>query len=204
MIDCNVPSATDMASWVRGVLESEGKRPAGNVPSAVVARAGTDFASVETAVEQLLLFLGKKETVSLKDVAAAVPRGCREVVWDMTTSLTRGELGKAVGVLEELLDAGEHPQMLMGALAWLLKRLLHAVYLLDEGVSPRDVCRKLRMRQEELSRLRRLGPTVLKEWMSILLDADRDMKTGVYAGGERVIMERMLVEMGAAVRRRKS
>jgi len=71
---------------------------------------------------KLSLFVGQGGKVSDEDIRSIVGGWRAQSIWDAAAAATKGETGKALEHLANLLQSGEHPLALYGQLSWSLRR----------------------------------------------------------------------------------
>lgn len=101
----------------------------------LVQRCGTDIAALLSELEKCALRAGIGEPVTAAVIDEMTRRTLHETVFDLTDSIGARQGAKALGSLQELLGAGEPPELIMSLIVRHVRQLMQARALLDEGLS---------------------------------------------------------------------
>lgn len=182
LVNCQKLYPDKVVGWVHDRFRDRDRSCAAGVAETLVEEIGQDLFALEAEVEKLCAYATGRRKIELKDVRALVGHDRRLEVFALTDAVGRRDPGRALGILADLTDAGEAPERLIAQLAWQFRRLWTAKRLMDNGLTPADVGRELRIysrflgglieqvrcfSQQELSRLYRL-----------LAQTDLALKTG--------------------------
>jgi len=147
-------------------------------------------------VAKLAAHAGESRRVSAADVALLVPAAKRYTVWQLAEILASGERGRALVFLDGLLREGEEPVALVGAMAWMYRKLIEAQEL-PPGLNPYAAAGKLRMRPDTVAlaqrQARALPRSMLLRGLSALAEADSRLKSGNRA--PRAVLEFLIAEL---------
>ena len=164
----------------------------------MVALAGTSLGLLDQELGKLESYVGERRRIEPDDVSKLVGGWSTETTWAMIDALQEGQLGTALAGLDKLLSAGEAPQMILGGLAFVYRKLAAATELSrhsgnlpaalrQAGVFPNKV--------EPAARyLRRIGRPQAERFYERLIGADAAMK-GSSRVPERITLESLLVEL---------
>lgn len=155
-----------------------------------------NLARIRTEVEKLACFVGGRKTITVADVDALVVGAKTYAVWTLADLLAQGRRPEALALVDRLLEQGESGPGLIGALAWMYRKLIEAQQL-PAGLNRWQLAAKLRMSAEvaELARqsARRIPRRQLLEGLRALYEADNRLKSGVR--DTRAVLEFLLVEL---------
>lgn len=200
LIECSLPERDAGLRWVRNWLprragEVHGKKLGKEAADLLVELKGTDLGVLDQELAKLATFVGSEAEITRQVVDRLVGHSREEDVWQMFDAIASGQKARALTMLHHLIDQGQEPIGLLGALGWQLRRLAQAYRLRQAGVPlPSAVQRVGLFRVEQANRLlTHLGPRAarLYDW---LLDADLRMKSS----GDlppRTILERLVVRL---------
>ncbi len=153
----NITGTVHNIYTLRGALVRDALKWSKNINDAL-------YHFVDQALEQLISYTGpRKDQITTSDVDEALPAATFEDVWKLTDGLAARDAGRCLEVIEGLMAHGEPIYTILGAVAWHIRRLLNAKYLLERGIRQTDVFRKLGVfpsRFEQFSR--QLGDFTLK------------------------------------------
>jgi len=184
--------AEDMAKE-QGVEFEEGA--AGDLAECVAA----DLMRLKTEIEKLATYAGKRKVIRRVDISALVVSEKTTTVWELAELLASRQQRKALEFLERLLRDGEEPLQMLGALAWMYRKLIEASEL--KGVTNDwQAARALSMRPEQaelaLRSARKISKPRLLGGLGALRRADDRLKGGREEA--RTILEFLIAELTQA------
>lgn len=164
----------------------------------LVFALGTDQGRLRVELEKLKAYAGPKGQVTSGDVADLVIPARLFNVFDLADLLAERRRANALARLRRLLEAGENPIGIVGALSWLYRQLLIAQSL-PRNIPPWKAGQALRAPRSKIPDLlrqaRRFSARELREGFTALLDADVALKSG--AANPVAILEAMVVRLTA-------
>jgi len=155
-----------------------------------------DLMRLKTEVEKLATYAAERKRVRREDVAALVISEKTTTVWELADLLATRQPKKALEFLERLLREGEEPPMMVGAMAWMYRKLMEASEL--RGVTNGfQAARALSMRPEQaqiaLDSAKKISRERLIAGLKALREADDRLKGG--AGEKSFVMEMLVWEL---------
>jgi DNA polymerase-3 subunit delta len=155
-----------------------------------------NLAAVRTEIAKLATYVGDRKVIRRDDVDAVAVSAQRYDVWQLSEMLATGDRARAMLFLESLLREGEQPVALVGAIAWMFKKLIEAGEL-PRNTPDYEVSRKLGMRAKTaemaMREARRIPRKQLEAGLLELAEADSRLKSG--NAGHRAIMEFLLARL---------
>jgi DNA polymerase III subunit delta len=189
-------SAVTLANAVAGDLGVEFEKGAAEDLAEFVA---ADLMRLKTEMQKLATYAGERKLIRREDVAVMVISEKTTTVWELANLLATSQSAKALEFLGRLLRDGEEPLQMLGAMAWMYRKLIEASEL--KGVSNGwQAARALQMRPEQaelaLQSARKISKPRLLSGLRALRQADDRLKRG----GEdaRTIMEFLVAELAGA------
>jgi DNA polymerase-3 subunit delta len=187
------PKGRRLVGWLRGRAKDAGLKMDDRGAWALIDSVGGELRDLDAAVGQLATGLGQGATVGAAQVAKAFPRKADERIYAFTDAVGMRRLAEAMTALRRLLEQGDEPLMIFGALSNHMKRLLMVRRLADRG--PEAVSEALGMpawRAERITRqARSYREDELVALLGVLAQTDLDLK------GEQpmpeVVLERAVV-----------
>jgi DNA polymerase-3 subunit delta len=140
-----------LVPWVRDRFRERGKPCLSAVAEALVDELGDDLFALTAEIEKLCTYVADRPCVELDDIRALVGHDHHCDVFALTDAVGRRDSARALGILADLVGAGEAPEMLVGQLGWQLRRLWAAKRLVGAGASQETVGRDLRVGPHFLS-----------------------------------------------------
>src|SRR6266436_10333691 len=85
-----------------------------------------DLMRLKTEVDKLATFAAERKSVRRQDVAALVISEKSATIWEVADFLAARQPRKALEFFERLLREGEEPVAMLGAMAWMYRKLIEA------------------------------------------------------------------------------
>jgi DNA polymerase III subunit delta len=155
-----------------------------------------DLLRLKTEIDKLSTFAGERKLIRRADVSAMVVSEKTATVWELAEILASRQSKKALEFLDRLLREGEEPLPILGAMAWMYRKLIEAGEV--KGVTNGwQAARALGMRPEQaelaLQNARKIPRARLLDGLRALQKADDRLKRG----GEdaRAVMEFLVTEL---------
>ena len=101
----------------------------------LVQRCGTDIAALLSELEKCALRAGIGQPITAAVIDEMTKPMLQDTVFDLTDSIGARQGAKALSSLQDLLSAGEPPELVMALIVRHLRQLLQARSLLDAGLS---------------------------------------------------------------------
>ncbi len=197
-----IKDSSRLAQWCGGwASKRHGKSLPGPAAQLLVELIGPEMGVLDQEIAKLATYVGDRPQIDAKDVDTLVGHSRFNTAWEMLDALAKGERQAAFNTLHRLLDQGEEPLAILGAMSWQLRLVARVARLVKQGeslqgsMSACNVPYPAKPRTE--GQLRHLGPRALKlfDW---LLEADLALKS---TGGlsPRGVMERFVARLAGPV-----
>jgi DNA polymerase-3 subunit delta len=158
-----------------------------------------DLMRLKTEIDKLATYAAKKRIIARADVSALVISEKTTTVWELADLLASRQSKKALEFLDRLLRDGEEPIQMLGAMAWMYRKLIEASEV--KGVTNGwQAARALGMRAEQaelaLQNARKISKPRLLAGLHALRNADDQLKG---SGAEpRTVMEFLVAQLTTA------
>lgn len=133
MVGLEAPKGRRLVAWLRERARAKKIKIDDRAAWTLIDAAGTELRDLDGALEQLATGLGEGATVTQAAVRSAFPRQADERVFAFTDAVGERKLPGAMTALRRLLDQGDEPLMIFGALTAHVRRLLRARRYADGG-----------------------------------------------------------------------
>ncbi len=162
--------------------------------------SGGELARANLEIEKLALYVGELKRITAVDVRNLVFSAQVNSVWELTEVLAVGPRKRALEMLDRLLTSGESAPKLVGAFAWMYRKLLEAQELSGQ-VRHGQAARQLEMRPETaelvLRQAQKITREQLRKGLVVLAEADNQLKSG--GVDQRTVLEFLIVQLTAGV-----
>lgn len=193
------PRGRALIAWLRRRAGDRSLRIDDRAAWALVDGVGADLRELDSALEQLATRHEAGSVVSLEEINESFGRHSEEQVWALTDAVSQRKPLEAVTALRRLLEQGNDPVFVLGALAAQVRRLLIAKRHADGG--PRAVGSALGLHGYPAQKLHRQAGIYREEELTsalqILAQTDLELKTGELPGpeGAEMAVERAVVRL---------
>jgi DNA polymerase-3 subunit delta len=165
---------------------------------ALVEILNGELARIRTELQKLAAYVGEGRRITVDDVDALVVSSQRYTVWQLSDMLATRRRDLALEFLDGLLREGEQPAQIVGALAWMLRKLLEAQEA-SPHMSKWQAAGYFKMRPDTaelaLRQARRIPRGQLLRGLAALYEADSRLKSG--PPDDRAVMEFLVSELTA-------
>jgi len=156
-------------------------------------------ARMRIELEKLAAYVLGRGRISAEDVEAVVVAARKNTVWQLADMLATRKRDAALAFLDNLLREGEQPAGLVGALAWMYRKLIEARDL-PAGTNGYQAARQLGMRPDAaeaaIRNARRLPKGELIAGLVALAETDSQLKSA--NPDPRALMEFLIARLTSA------
>ena len=188
------PKDNEVKGWIRAYFSKEKIEISQEAVDLIVELKGHDTGGVRAEIEKLAVYSGGK-TIEAADVEQLVGRSITETVFGLVDAIESKDAEKVFRILSDLSDQKKHPVETIGYLGWHLRNIQKVCLLSSRGKSQEEIARDLgiaRWRGRKfIEQAGRYNGAKIEKWLSMLLEADRDIKTGLKS--EDLAMEMLVV-----------
>lgn len=169
-----------------------------NAAEELVEILNAELASIRTELEKLAAYVGDRRRITRADIELLVVSARKYSVWELAEMLASRRATAALEFLDSLLREGEQPAQLLGALAWMYRKLLEAQELpatatgwqLASRLGMRPPMAELAVRQS-----RKFARAQLTRGLGALYEADSRLKSG--GTSQRAVMEFLVAQLAS-------
>ena len=157
-----------------------------------------ELAGIRTELEKLACYVGDRRVITRADVELLVVSERKYSVWELADMLAAREPARALEFLDRLLRDGEAPPALLGALAWMYRKLLEAQEV-PVGAPGWQAANRLKMRPEAaqlaVRQSRKFPKEQLTQGIAALYEADSRLKSG--GTSQHAVMEFLVTQLAS-------
>lgn len=133
--DVSRPDARQVPGWIEARVRSGKGKIEAEAASLLAELRGNDTMRLGAEIEKLLLYAGGARAITADDVLSLVAAGEAPTAWALVDAVADGDARRSLFALGRLLEEGESPPAIVGALA---SRLRQMIVLCDEKGSRRE------------------------------------------------------------------
>jgi DNA polymerase III subunit delta len=154
-----------------------------------------DLQRLKTEIDKLATYAGDRKTILRHDVALMVISEKAATVWEFADLLATRRSKTALEFLERLLRDGEEPLSMVGALAWMYRKLIEASELSNTWQAARSLQMPPDKADAAVRNARQITRPRLLAGLCALQRADDRLKSG--EKDARAVMEFLVTELSA-------
>lgn len=180
VIGLEAPKGRRLASWIKERAREHGVKVDDRGAWTLIDAIGNELRDLDGALSQLATGFGKGASVGTNEVRQMFSRLADERVYAFTDAVGDRRGAAAMGALRRLLEQGEPPLLVFGALSSQVRRMLRARRHAENG--PKAVGDALGLPGWRAERLQKQALSYREEElvsaMSVLSETDTEMKGG--------------------------
>jgi DNA polymerase-3 subunit delta len=181
--------------WLVKKAVSAGKKILPQAVSAIKENLSNDLRAFSFAMDNLIMYIGRRETITKEDVEKVIGISASHTVFDLMDTIKKRNAKKALEVFSSLKKDRKKETELLGLLAWNTRMILRIRELLK--IKKRtEICRDLSLNPRSFERISNSASAFKKAQILTLLDeilkADLDIKTGM---SSTLVIEKLIVKM---------
>ena len=155
-----------------------------------------DLQRLKTEIEKLATYLGERKTIRREDVARMIISEKAATVWELADFLAARRTKPALEFLQRLLRDGDEPLSILGALAWMYRKLVEASEVSNTWQAARSLQMPPAKAELAVRNARQISKPRLLAGLRALQRADDRLKSG--EKDSRAVMEFLITELTAA------
>jgi DNA polymerase-3 subunit delta len=161
-----------------------------------------ELACIRTELEKLAAYVGDRKRITRADIEVLVVSARKYSVWELADMLASRKASMALEFLDSLLREGENAASLLGALAWMYRKLLEAQEV-PVGGPAWQAASKLHMQaataELAVRQSRKFPRAQLTTGLAALYEADSRLKSG--GTSQRAVMEFLVAQLASSAPR---
>ncbi len=155
-----------------------------------------DLSAMRTEIDKLSTYAGAGQPIERADVEALVVSERKYSIWELAEVLASRQRVRAFHFLTNVLEQGEAAPGLIGAMAWMFRKLIEAQSL-SPHTSPYQAAGRLGMRaaaaETAMRNAKKIPRRQLVEALQVLYEADSRLKSG--SKNDRTVMEFVVAQL---------
>ena len=192
--------AKDVRGWLMIKLGELNKRMASDAMEyflgivSIMSKVSLGF--LHNELEKIALFTAQKTLITQRDLVEIMSAIPEISVFAMIEAVSQKQVSKALQLIREQLQAGEHPLKLISLLARQVRMMWQAKEMAERGLGSREIAEKLGLvpfiGEKMLKQSKNFTTATLKQTTVALAKADHDLKSG---GATAMVLEEIIIGM---------
>jgi DNA polymerase-3 subunit delta len=197
--DCSGPTRpAEVRRWIEDRIREAGKKPGRGVAAALLDLVGVDLDQLANEVAKAALYAGDRENLTAEDVSVVTGQLRPRALYELTEAIGLRNRAQALHLLGDLMEQGEAPLALLGALSNHFRRLIRAREC--RPLEAREVQRRLSIHpfaaQKVAEQASGFDPVRLRSCLDAIRRTDEALK-GADPLPPRLAVERLVLAVSA-------
>lgn len=180
--EMKLTSETEMIKWIVNGFKVNGIEADKNIAVYLMRNAGSDMENLKNEINKISAFKGNSGKAERKDIDAVCTKTVESNIFDLVSSVGRGNTEKAISIYRNLMNLKERPESVLFLITRQFKLMLECKTLSAEGLSSLDISSKLSEKEfvikECLRQAAHLSVEVLKNALQECINCEADIKLG--------------------------
>ncbi len=143
---------------------------------------GNNLQELVSQIEKAALYVGERQLIGIDDVKAIVSQSKNFTAFELARFIGEKDLARAIATLQSMLQNGEEPIMILGALASHFRRIWRIREMLDQKMATAEIGKQLKISPyfmpELLVQAKKYSVRELEALFNRLYQGDVGIKTG--------------------------
>ena len=188
---------SQIAPWIAARVAAQGRTITAEAVRLLSAHVGQSLREIRNEIEKLLLYAGERKEITIDDVSAVVGASREYNIFELQRAIGGRQVGRAVLIVERMLEDGESPVMVIVMLTRFYSILWRVHDMRRRGVSPQAQAAEAGLAPFQMKEFAdaatRHDLTDVEQAFSALVDADEQLKST--STDPRVVMEVLVVHL---------
>jgi len=192
----------EMAGWIENWCRQQGLSIQRDAANYVWQTLGNDLQAAQNELQKTVIYMKERKHITFDDVKTVVGNFREFTSFDLAAALGKKDREAAFMILSRLMQEGESPIGLLGAVAWNFRRLMQVKAMESAGMGIEEGMKKLRPQvifhqtASFQAQLRSYSLAELEKAFAVLLNADKALKSSGLGG--RLVLERMILRLSGS------
>lgn len=191
------PYPRELPGWLQTRARMRGKNLSAGGARLLMEMGDLGLMDLDREIEKICLFVGNEKELSVNAIKSVLGQGRLFSVFDLTNAIAKGDLGRGLSALDQLLAVNEAPLSILGMITRLFRQLSQVREILDSGGGESQVQQSLRtppqVTGDLVKRAHKESPARLAARLEDILLADLALKSSGTA--DKTIMENLLFKL---------
>ncbi len=130
-------------AWIDDKVTSRGKIIGFTEKQRLIEITGSDLGNLNNEIDKLITYIGDKKTIQTEDIEDVTGYIRSFALWELTDSLEKFDLEKSLTVVNQLLNEGYHPLVILSFLSRFFQNLLSIKLMINENFSQEEIARNI-------------------------------------------------------------
>lgn len=181
ILECKPLYMDRVPGWINMEVKKRGRQISEETAKFLAEMVGNNLGELSGALERIILYIGDRKLIDIKDVEQAVTETHQHDVFELTDAVGSKRFARAISLLQNILENGESPILVLNMLARHFRILSKAKDISGRLKDSSEVARYLGVHpffaKNYMSQSRAFSAKELRTGFKILHDCDRALKS---------------------------
>jgi DNA polymerase-3 subunit delta len=198
-----LPTRNELPDWIRDRAGGKGLTLSAKVIAGMAETVGPDLWALDNELEKMAVFAGSSDETPEAEVLGLLASQREASVFALCDAIAEGRRGQALGTLRRLVEEGQAPAYILTMIGRHYRLLTLARDGIEQRLPPGQFMDRLETRSQfvvdkTIKQAREYTLALLRRCYQRIVQADMDIKTGLFAG--EVALELMVGDLASAAR----
>lgn len=146
-----------LEEWIRSRLRHKGYHIEPGAIHYLLDQTGCDMIKIDNELKKIELTQAGQKQISLEDLQSLIGRSQRHSAFNLADAIGRKEIDKALRILQRLIEDGEEPLKILGALQYHFRQLIKFKHLLTHNFDDREIMNEMNLNKFNYKKLKEQG-----------------------------------------------
>lgn len=117
VIECKPLYQDKVPFWVNMEVKRQGRQISEQSARFLADMVGNDLGQIAQAIEKIILYIGDKKLIDVPDIENAITETHQHVIFELTDAVGQRRLANALKLLQNIIENGESPIVILNMLA---------------------------------------------------------------------------------------
>ncbi len=181
VVECKKLFDDKLPSWIGMEVKKRERQISMEAARFLADMIGNDLGQQVGAIERLLLYVGSRKLIELKDVEEAIAETHQRDIFELTDAVGQRRISRALSYLHNLLENGQPPPLILHMLARHFRILSKAREITGRMMDRSDIARYLGVNpfyaNNYVAQAKNFSKQELRKSFQVLHKCDREIKS---------------------------
>ena len=197
IVQLNHPKEKDLPYWIPRLAGRFNKEINRDGVAFLTEIVGNNLQELYNEIEKVSIYAGEKRNIEIKDLEAVVTELKIENIFSLIDSVGNKDREKALSALQNILGSGENHLKVLGMIIYRFRLIFRAKEMLQKGLPPGEIGKKLGMRsfflKKLLEQVNRFSLDELNGAFNQFFSTDSALKSSRVA--KKIILEKLILDL---------
>lgn len=186
VVECGYQKTQDIVNWVKLEFRAFNKKIDNYLATYLVEQCSREMSHINNEIQKIVNYAGNRSNIEKADIESVCVKSVNIKIFDLADAMLQDGKGKALSILDDLIDMKELPVYIVLAIARHFRNLLKVKLFYQEGFNIKQIAIKLKLPEFVVRKLieqsAQISVQQTKDVLINCFEADYAIKTGKMDG----------------------